>query len=308
MFYLIVQTVLLFAVAFILGAVAGSLLRRWFAADDAPAPSGVDEAKSHRAVAVSPATPPAPPASPVAAAPEPEPVPVVPQPVPVPPPPQTVDRPEEVSAPPPSVAPAPAKQAAPAAVDDDGKRDNLKRIRGIGPQNEARLNAIGIVRFEQIAAWSKKDQREMGERLAFPGRIEREDWVRQAKRLAGEGGEAAPAPSPSRVRTAGGGTDAESDVGTPPALLAAPNEGGADRLTRIDGVGPALERKLAKLGVFHFSQIAAWSDGECAWIGREIGFPGRVAREGWVAQAATLAGTADDAGTDAASGTIRPRG
>jgi len=64
------------------------------------------------------------------------------------------------------------------------KTDNLKLIRGIGPKNEGKLHAIGITSFRQIAEWSDKDQAEFGERLSFPGRIEREEWVRQAKLLA----------------------------------------------------------------------------------------------------------------------------
>lgn len=72
---------------------------------------------------------------------------------------------------------AAASPAAPAEND-------LKLIRGIGRQNEVRLKAAGITSFAQIAAWSKKEQAEMGEKLAFPGRIEREDWVAQAKVLA----------------------------------------------------------------------------------------------------------------------------
>lgn len=65
-----------------------------------------------------------------------------------------------------------------------GQADDLKRIRGIGPQNEARLNSLGIYHFDQIAAWSPEEARWVGSYLAFPGRIEREDWVIQAQRLA----------------------------------------------------------------------------------------------------------------------------
>ena len=89
---------------------------------------------------------------------------------------------------------AKAKPAAgkPAAAVKPGKAkpvaaevpDNLKQVKGIGPQNEAKLNGIGVNSFAQIAAWTKKEQAEIGERLAFPGRIEREDWVGQAKVLA----------------------------------------------------------------------------------------------------------------------------
>lgn len=65
----------------------------------------------------------------------------------------------------------------------DHAPDDLKRIKGIGPQNEARLNALGIFHFDQIAAWSPEEARWVGTYLAFPGRIEREDWIGQARRL-----------------------------------------------------------------------------------------------------------------------------
>ena len=62
--------------------------------------------------------------------------------------------------------------------------DNLKQIKGIGPQIEAKLNAAGINSFAQIAGWTKKQQAEFAEQLSFAGRIEREQWVSQAKILA----------------------------------------------------------------------------------------------------------------------------
>ena len=69
-----------------------------------------------------------------------------------------------------------------------GDADDLKRIRGVGPLNERKLNDAGITRFAQVAAWTAEDQRRIGEQLSFGGRIEREDWVGQARVLA-EGGE-----------------------------------------------------------------------------------------------------------------------
>ncbi|MGG7644039.1 NADH-quinone oxidoreductase subunit E [Rhodovulum sp. YNF3179] len=78
-----------------------------------------------------------------------------------------------------------------------------------------------------------------------------------------------------------------------PALMDAPRDGKADDLTRINGVGPALEKMLHDLGVFHFEQIAAWTPAEVAWIDANlVRFKGRVSRDGWVAQAKTL--IADD--------------
>ncbi len=70
---------------------------------------------------------------------------------------------------------------APAQVDD------LKRIKGVGPVLEKTLNQLGIYQFAQIAAFTDKDIAEVNASLRFSGRIERENWVQQAKTLsAGE--------------------------------------------------------------------------------------------------------------------------
>jgi len=67
--------------------------------------------------------------------------------------------------------------------------DDLKLISGVGPRIETILNDLGIYRFEQIAAWKKAERQWVDAHLKFGGRIERDDWVKQAKALA-KGGEA----------------------------------------------------------------------------------------------------------------------
>jgi predicted flap endonuclease-1-like 5' DNA nuclease len=72
-----------------------------------------------------------------------------------------------------------------------GLRDNLRRIKGIGPTIEKTLNELGIFRFAQIAALTQYDIVRIGNRLkGSHSRIERENWVGQARELA----EAAEAP------------------------------------------------------------------------------------------------------------------
>ncbi|MGE0052960.1 MAG: hypothetical protein AB7S74_02015 [Hyphomicrobium sp.] len=65
--------------------------------------------------------------------------------------------------------------------------DDLKRIRGIGVLIEKRLNALGIASYEQIANWTAGDIERISEQLDFKGRIERENWVEQARILASGG-------------------------------------------------------------------------------------------------------------------------
>lgn len=76
--------------------------------------------------------------------------------------------------------------------------------------------------------------------------------------------------------------------GDKPALLDAP-QGAADDLKLIKGVGPKLEEKLNALGVWHFSQIAAWSAAEVVWVDDQLSFRGRIERDEWISQAKTLA-------------------
>jgi predicted flap endonuclease-1-like 5' DNA nuclease len=65
--------------------------------------------------------------------------------------------------------------------------DDLKRIRGIGVLIETRLNAMGIRSYDQIANWSREDVASISQTLDFKGRIERENWIEQARILASGG-------------------------------------------------------------------------------------------------------------------------
>ena len=61
------------------------------------------------------------------------------------------------------------------------EKDDLKRIKGIGPMIEGRLNALGIYTFEQISKFSPKDEVIVNEAIEFfQGRISRDNWVEQA--------------------------------------------------------------------------------------------------------------------------------
>jgi len=64
------------------------------------------------------------------------------------------------------------------------KADDLKKISGIGPANEEKLHNLGIYHYDQIAQWGRPEIRWIGQFLSFAGRIDREDWVGQAKTLA----------------------------------------------------------------------------------------------------------------------------
>lgn len=74
----------------------------------------------------------------------------------------------------------PEKAATPVA---EARQDKLTSIRGIGPVLEKKLHNLGVTRFAQIAAWNDEDIDRISEHLSFKGRIQREEWIKQAKDL-----------------------------------------------------------------------------------------------------------------------------
>ncbi len=77
----------------------------------------------------------------------------------------------------------------PAGIERPADPDDLKMISGVGPKIEGILHDLGIFTFEQVSKWKKAEREWVDGYLSFHGRIEREDWVKQAKALA-KGGEA----------------------------------------------------------------------------------------------------------------------
>ena len=77
---------------------------------------------------------------------------------------------------------------------EGGAGDDLKQIRGVGPKLEAMLQDLGVWHFHQIASWGPAEVAWVDGRLeGFNGRIERDEWVSQARALRDgetpEGGE-----------------------------------------------------------------------------------------------------------------------
>lgn len=94
--------------------------------------------------------------------------------------------------------PAPAAKAEPATAEGtrpealdaarDGKADDLKMIKGVGPKLELMLNELGFYHFDQIAAWSADEVAWVDQNLkGFKGRVSRDNWVEQATTLAAGG-------------------------------------------------------------------------------------------------------------------------
>lgn len=260
-----VESALLFAAAYFAGCVLGSLLR---------GAGGVQEPALAGAVA-GVATPAAAPA--------------------------TVPESAASLAPVAGEADLPGQRPAGLSAARDGKADDLKLIKGIGARNEGRLHGLGIWHFAQIAAWTPENVEWIGGYLAFAGRIEREDWVGQAKTLAA-GGE-----TEFAARARAGLVETSQDDGTrgrdnvtalapdgfegerPKALLDAARNGAPDDLTLIKGIGPAIAADLNRLGIWHFDQIAGLREAELRYISAFAGAPGRALAENWREDADILA-------------------
>lgn len=192
MFTLILQTFLLSVFAVGAGVLVGVLVKQWFGRRTVGSDTltemmaaAVAAEEASEAATVRPAVPVE---TPEAAAVAPSPV-SPPLAEPPPPEPEVLTGPAaEVSAGLDRIATADKVGERPAALPGprDGLGDDLRRIKGIGPQNAARLNFLGIYHYDQIAAWLPPEVRWVGAYLSFPGRIEREDWIGQAKALVAD--------------------------------------------------------------------------------------------------------------------------
>ena len=77
------------------------------------------------------------------------------------------------------------KKAAPKAKAAAGA-DDLTRISGVGPVIVKKLHDLGVTTFAEIAAWTPEDITAMDDKLNFKGRIDRDEWLKQAAEFAKE--------------------------------------------------------------------------------------------------------------------------
>ena len=88
----------------------------------------------------------------------------------------------------PAAAPAEApKGTKPAMLSEarEGKADDLKMIKGVGPKLEALLHSLGVFHFDQIAGWKADELEWIDDNLeGFKGRASRDNWIEQASKLA----------------------------------------------------------------------------------------------------------------------------
>jgi NADH-quinone oxidoreductase subunit E len=171
-----------------------------------------------------------------------------------------------------------------------------------GPQNGryASEPLSGLTTLKEFESGRKQHNASVQRAVDIGDTIKRIDGTEVPLLTPWLGGSAKPAPraakpaakAPAAPKTKTAEAPAKAVVATPakPRALKAPRKSGADNLKEIKGVGPKLEALLNRLGFFHFDQIADWTEAELAWVDDNLeGFKGRASRDGWVAQAKTLA-------------------
>jgi predicted flap endonuclease-1-like 5' DNA nuclease len=160
------------------------------------------------------------------------------------------------------------------------EKDNLKMISGIGPFIEERLHALDIFTFLQISKFTRKDISTINAAIEyFSGRIERDEWVAQAKELVIS--EEHKKEFLERIKAQ------KFRIFYDRIGVAKQNE--ADDLTTISGIGGWIKEKLNALDIFTFSQISKFTDVDVEMVTDAIEyFPGRIERDEWIMQAKEL--------------------
>ena len=74
-----------------------------------------------------------------------------------------------------------------------GTPDDLTKINGIDKDMETQLKKLNVLRFDQMSEFSGEDIANIDDLLNLDGRLEREDWMGQARGLLTEAEAAAPA-------------------------------------------------------------------------------------------------------------------
>lgn len=160
------------------------------------------------------------------------------------------------------------------------EKDDLTMISGIGPFIEERLHALDIFTFRQISNFTATDIEKMDTAIEyFSGRIERDEWVSQAKDLVHNKDRHTELIKRISAR--------KSDIYYNRIGVAKKEE--ADDLTLISGIGGWIESTLNALDIFTFKQISNFSEVDIQTVTDAIDFfPGRIERDEWVEQAAEL--------------------
>jgi len=162
----------------------------------------------------------------------------------------------------------------------ESEKEDLKMISGIGSFIEEKLNALNIFTYRQISRFTPQDIETINKSIEFfSGRIERDEWVAQAKEI---------------VFNKDKWTELLDKITEKKELIYYNRIGKAkkeeeDDLTRISGVGGWIKEKLNALEIFTFKQIGNFTQDDIQAVTLAIEyFPDRIERDEWILQAKEL--------------------
>ena len=160
------------------------------------------------------------------------------------------------------------------------EKDDLKMISGIGPFIEKRLHALDIYTFRQISKFTAKDIETINVAIVyFSGRIERDEWVAQARELMHD--------KDNRTELFKRISERKTNIFYNRIGVAKKEE--ADDLTIISGIGGWIQEKLNVLDIYTFRQISNFTKEDVVAVAEAIEyFPGRIERDEWILQAREL--------------------
>jgi predicted flap endonuclease-1-like 5' DNA nuclease len=160
------------------------------------------------------------------------------------------------------------------------EKDDLKMISGIGPFIEKRLHALDIYTFRQISKFTAQDIETINVAIVyFSGRIERDEWVAQARELVHD----------KDIRTELFKRISEKKKNISYNRIGVAIKEEADDLTIISGIGGWIQEKLNVLDIYTFRQISNLTKEDVVTVAEAIEyFPGRIDRDEWIHQAREL--------------------
>ncbi len=119
------------------------------------------------------------------------------------------------------------------AASAGGGKDDLKLISGVGPALEKKLNDLGIFTFKQVSEFDPEMVGTVNDAIEFfPGRVQRDDWVGQAKKLY------------------------QTKQSNPDALTSKKNPSNPEDLKVVEGIGPKIEQLLKNDGIRTWRDLA----------------------------------------------------
>ncbi len=159
--------------------------------------------------------------------------------------------------------------------------NDLTSISGIGGWIEAKLNALDIFTFRQIANFNEEDIDLVTEAIEFfPGRIERDEWIAQAKELVKIEGKKANLLKKIQEQ--------KNKISYDRIGLALEHQ--ANNLTQIKGISSWIEERLNLINIYTFDQISKLTAVDAKSLAEALDIsPNRIERDNWIGQAKELA-------------------